>query len=254
MNSVGVDVVYYDCASIEAGAFLKRPESERAKLDDPLAIISGLAACRAYFRFVLADVGPHEAFDDYLLLRELVCSLKDIHFVPRLVTSARHFSEMSECMKRFTELKELGVQRILLRLDERSASELSEQNVANYAHACAVSGFQSELRFDLENVVSPTFLRIARQLETARFYTVIYPKRRLDVERVRFTGRPLPDLRSRKFRVVVNAAGMVFLREHGQTSTREIWVGDLSSHPLPQIINPRRVSESEGADSNVVPI
>jgi hypothetical protein len=148
----------------------------------------GLATCRPYFRFALADIGPQEAFADYCLLWQLVSRLKETQFAPRLLTNARHFSDTTEWIERFAELKELGVDRIVLRLDERSADELSEQSIANYAHACAVSGFQSELRFDLENTVPPAFLRVARQLETARFYTVIYPKRRLSVERTRFNG------------------------------------------------------------------
>jgi hypothetical protein len=213
-----------------------------------------LTACRPYFRFALADIGPHEAFGDYLLLRELVQRLKEAQFLPRLLTSAKHFSQTAECIQQFIELKELGAHRIILRLDEESAEGLSEQNVSNYGQACAASGFAGELRFDLEDSVPRAFLRVARQIETSRFYTTIYPKKRLNIERTRFNGHPLSRLSTRKFRVVINAAGSVFLREHDQTTTREIWIGELSSTSLAQIIHPRRVGQPDGVDSDGVGI
>jgi hypothetical protein len=242
-------VVYYDCVSIETAAF-RRDSGERSALHDPFEIVSGLAACHAYFRFALADIGPYEAFGDYLLLRALARRLIEARFSPRLVTSARHFSEMEECVQQFIEMKATGVHRIVLRLDENSAERLCDQNVRNYAYACAASGFHSELRFDLEQSVPSALLRVAREIETARYYTAIYPKKRLPVTRVEYNGHPLLDIKSERFRIVVDSGGRVFLRRHEATATREIGIGDLSSSSLPNLIDPARFGASVGEVSH----
>jgi hypothetical protein len=55
-------------------------------------------------------------------------------------------------------------------------------------------------------------------------------------------------------RVVIDSAGGVFLREHQRAITRETWIGELSSTPLQQIIDPQRVGEPEEANSDATAI
>ena len=241
--------MYYEGCSVGCGCF-SQFDIEPQSFQDLFGIVDGIAAAKEYFFLRVVDIGPFEVFGHYPVLRDLVRQVRAIGFEPRLLTSAAHFANQMETQLQFAELASLGVTSIFLRLDGQTAASVPDANVANYAIACASSGIQCSLRYDLDmdGTVPEALFRAARVIEEARFYTQIYTKAKLERDSLRFSAEsPISELGKRPFRVVIADNGEVVLRTHGGRTT-EFSVGSLTSALLPHLIDPRRLNPSAAAD------
>lgn len=231
----------YDCISINNRCFSKTSADGTINFIDALSIISGIKAAEKYFIFRLVDIGPFEAFENYHVLCEMVRSFREINFIPRLLTSGRHFSDATETASHFRELIKLGVAKIILRLDQPTAEVLPEANVLNFVNACIECGIASDILFELDGPIPEALFLLLRLIEQKRFYNDIILRAKAKPNYYKFTPEcQIEGLGSRAYRIVITPDGKVLLRGHHRGTT-EIEIGSLKIMPLQEIINPNRL-------------
>jgi len=231
----------YDCISINTASFSKIGRDGTECYEDVFSLLPGIKAAEEYFLFRLVDIGPFEAFGEYQILREIVRSVKSIGFIPRLLTSGRHFNDPMKTKSQFFELTRLGVAKIVLRLDKVGAESLPKDHLFNFVNACADSGISPDILFEADNLVPEILFQLLRLVEEERFYTNLYVRAKTKAKQSRFAlGSVVEGLGSRAFRVVVRADGRVLLRTHDK-GAEEIDIGHLRDSPLQNIINPSRL-------------
>jgi hypothetical protein len=232
-----------DCISVDCSAFLGDLQHQSAAFDDQFGILPALHTVRQLFRFAFIDIGPRECFESYEMLVHLVRALRNTQFRPRLITSAIPLADGFLWSVRFVQLAELGVDRITLRLDRKSATALPLTNVKNYVASCRASGLNAEIRLEFEHEFPAVFFDVVRTMEETCFYTTIYPVHLKQVEcRDMGIGGEI-ELSGNRTRLVIFGNGQVCLREQS-VATIETTIGNLRELPLGSLLSAVKISDA----------
>lgn len=241
------------CVSIDAGCFYAPGGRARVRFTDRFDLLAQLATVKSWFQYPLLDIGPRDAFRHFPSLLETVRGASKIGYPSRLLTTGTHFSVAEKVVSQFQLLKDQGVERIILRLDENNATQLAPDCIANYIAACSALGCSADVIFEYQDSIPEAFYRIACIVEKTRFFNNLY-FRRTKKERLRisFDDQRLPTYdRKGLYRLVIEDNGVVLLRS--ADGKLEILLGNARNERLRDLLSqalhylPGQAPETHGA-------
>lgn len=181
------------------------------------------------------EIGIREAFGNHVVLCAAVSGFRKLLLTPRLYTTGIHFDDPLRASSELEELREEGVQQIILRVNEHEARAVSPDCVKNLVGACQRSGMVLWLQFELHDTFSEECLRIARMVEEQQFTVTVLPVR---IRPVRSLGLeeaiPLPT--RERVQVVLNEAGEVTLRRRSQDEVVDVRAGNARERSLHELV------------------
>jgi len=232
----------YDCLSVSFAAFFRQGAIPRTA--DINSFAHELNFARAQFRYPFVDVQIRDPEFDLDAALTLVAGIAQAGFVARILTDGLSFSDRAQSVEQIRELTKAGASRVLLHLDEERAARLPEHFLRNYVDACSSCGLGAELRFDFQSDLPDIFFDLIRNLESARFYSKVYPAKLRPVRRSQFDAAALNLINAR---IAVSSVGEILIRFHREDETTEVPIGNLfGEDPLSQCIRPDWLDKTLG--------
>ena len=234
------DSSLYACISVDVDCFRQPGTDMHDRFVDRFHLLAQIESIRGYFLHPLLDLGQTETFKNFTILSQTIRLASQAKFSCRILTSGRHFISREDTVRQFNELKNLGVSKIILRLDPEHAKSLDFGSLDNFVSASAACCMTADVIFEFNDFIPEDYFRIVRQIEQARFYTSLFFRRKAVSVRTSMDSEyPLTDLRARPYRVVIERSGNVLLRSPDRK--KEVSIGDVKNRSLDEIIRPSRL-------------